>query len=321
MTLTAPHGVDLTDWFARHVPDGSTVEVEPALPGETHEAGVHIVGKKGLRVRFLQDGDRPHIVQRTDGSSAPIPAISGIAPNWPRKRVALGISGDHDDVRLYGPRIQGGNPYAGTSNAAYDVAWDAQHGIEVIGGRGCIVKDYTARDIFADFFYVGGNARDVILCGYDFDRNGRQGISATWVDGLLICGGRMDNVRRTFLDLEPNGVGQYVRNVEWATSTLGVSRLNFLSAVGRGDVSNVNVHDITMADTMALVCTAPLGQRRKSWTLSRVTATKPQGNTQGAAMLFTRVDGVTVADCNIALQPNRGMVVVKAVDCTGVAVS
>jgi hypothetical protein len=277
-TLTAPHGVDLTDWFARHVPDGATVLVEPALPGETHEAGVHIVDKRGLRVRFLADGDRPHVVQRTDGAAAPIPAVSGIATSWPRKRVALGISGDHDDVRLYGPHIQGGNPYAGLSDQAYRADLEGQHGIQVLGGRACVVKDAVVRDVFADFFYVGGAARDVILCGYDFDRNGRQGLSATAVDGLLVCGGRMDNVRRTCFDLEPPAAG------------------------------------------MALVCTPPAGARRQNWKLANVTATKPAGTPSGAAMVFTRVDGVTVTGCNIALAPNRGMTIAKTVDCTAVTV-
>lgn len=321
-TLTAPHGADLTDWFARHVPDGSTVNIEPALPGDNFEQGVHIGGKKNVSVFFIADGGKPHIVLTTDGSGVAPPAVSGIAPGWPRKRVALGVSGAHDNVRLYGPVIQGPNPNAGLADSAYVPALEAQHGVEVMGGRGCLVKDPVVRDVYGDFFYVGGGSYNTILCGFDFNRNGRQGISGTWADGLLICGGSMDNVRRSFFDFEVPAGGQYVRNVEVHDVTLGTSRLNFASALGAGDVSDINLHDITMADAMALQCTPPAaGVRRHNWTVTNVTSKQPAGSPSGASMIFDRVDGVNVHLCHVALQPGRNMVIAKTVTCTGVSVT
>lgn len=319
--LTAPHGGDLTDWFARHVPDGSTVYVEPAAPGDNFEQGVHVVGKKGVDVHFVPDGGKPHIVLKTDGSGVAPPAVSGIAPSWPRKRVALGVSGASDGVSLFGPVIQGPNPNAGLADVAYVPRLEAQHGIEIMAGKSTLVKDAVVRDVYGDFSYFGGGARNTILCGFDFDRNGRQGMSATWADGLLVCGGKMGNVRRTAFDFEPSSSGQYTRHVEIHDVELGESRGNFVSALGQGDVSDINIHDVSMTDTMALVCQPPVGVRRHNWTLTNVSSTKPQGTSSGAAMVFTRVDGVNVHLCHIALQAGRNMVIAKTVTCTGVDVT
>lgn len=319
-TLTAPHGADLTDWFARFVPDGSTVEFEPAEPGDDFESGVHIVDKKHVTVNFIPDGDKPHIVLKTDGSQATPPKVpGGYGWSWPRHRVALAVHGDHLAVRLNGPVIHGGNPHAGLGDDAYDPAYDAQHGIEVMGGQRFRCDGYVARDVRADFFYLGGGARDVLLHDFDFARNGRQGISVTNAANTTIALGHIHDVRRTVFDPEPNLASDVVSGLLIRDIEVGDHRLNLLSSYGHGDVSHVTVSSVQTSGTGSVQVRPPVGVRRRNWFFESVTATAPVGNPQGAAMQFTAIDGLTISNCDIALAQGRDMVLVHTSDCTGVA--
>ncbi len=80
-----------------------------------------------------------------------------------------------------------------------------------------VVEDVTAKECWGDGFYVGGAATKAItFCKVVADRNRRQGMSITSVDGLQIYDSVFKNTAGTEpeagLDIEPN-LGSTVTNV------------------------------------------------------------------------------------------------------------
>lgn len=232
------------------------------------------------------------------------------------------------DLTLNDPHVVGANPFAGTTDPAYDALYESQHAFEIRGGTNYTINNPVASDIYGDFIYLTDSAGwvdGVHINNVAFARNGRQGISVIAARNVVIDGGTLAEIRRTFCDIEPNTISQGAANINIGNLTVTNVRLNFLSSKGADAmVDGVTMHDIHMlgtAWTSALTAEInPPTIRRRNFTIRDCTAVNQYGTARGDSLHIVRVDGLTVTGCTQPMQAGRGMALVGAVNCTAVDV-
>jgi hypothetical protein len=163
-----------------------------------------------------------------------------------RTRSQLSIFGSQD-ITVRDLIVRGANPHAGVGEAAYQPEFEAQHAFSLHGDDGITLDRVQACDVYGDFVYIGGTAgtpsRNVTVEHSRFARNGRQGISITDGEDVLITGNEIDDVRRSVFDLEPNTRVDVVRRVRIEHNATGRAHNYWLANKGSG----VNIGDITIA--------------------------------------------------------------------------
>jgi hypothetical protein len=212
--------------------------------------------------------------------------------------------------------VKGANPAAGTGDAAYNSTKEAQHGFDFQGVAGVELDRVTVTDVYGDFVYLGkkvvtGGAwtSGVRIHDSHFERNGRQGISVTGAQDVVIERNWIGQTRRATFDLEPNGEGWGMRRVSIINNQVGPGRLNFVS--GHGGPSPVE--DVTISGNkltgkaMNMSFSAPAGTRRARIRVIDNVSDTGYGNTGGAAIYFARIDGIEVRGNVQRLQAGRNM--------------
>jgi hypothetical protein len=141
--------------------------------------------------------------------------------------------------------VRGANPHAGTSLDAYQPRYEAQHAFNLTGDDGVFLDQVQAYDTYGDFVYIGGPpgrpSHNVTVARSQFARSGRQGISITNADGVFITANRVDDVARSFIDIEPNIAVAEARDVQIVGNMTGAIRNYWLANKGVGS----NIGDIT----------------------------------------------------------------------------
>lgn len=148
----------------------------------------------------------------------------------------------------------GANPFAGLGDNAYSDSFEAQHAWNLGGVRGFEISDCTVSDIWGDFVYMtcpGGVGNRVCTDGRIHDntflRNGRQGCSNQGGINIRYDHNNVDQIRRAFFDLEPNGENQIIAGMEIDNNVFGSNRLLFIAASGGTHPSasqrDINVHN------------------------------------------------------------------------------
>jgi hypothetical protein len=212
--------------------------------------------------------------------------------------------------------VRGANPSAGTSDAAYDSTREAQHGFDFQGTAGIELDRVTVTDVYGDFVYLGkfvvdGGpwSRDVWIHDSHFERNGRQGISLTGAENVLIERNTIAETRRATFDLEPNGDGWGVRNLRIVHNTIGHGRLKFVASMGNGPVDDITIEGNTLVGR-ALDSTfmAPKGTRRFNLRIAGNTSDTWYGNPDGVTIYVVRYTGVRITGNTQPLPPNNGLV-------------
>jgi hypothetical protein len=162
-----------------------------------------------------------------------------------------------DNLVIRNLTIVGANPNAGMADAAWDPAHEFQHGIELDGVQGALLGQVKIYDVYGDFVYVGPAhpseglfipSRNVTIQNSRFKRNGRQGISVTYAEDVLIQNNHMGNCRRAWVAVEPPGAIFEVYRLTIQNNTVGPHRLNFFANAGRGP----NVGSIVIANNRTL---------------------------------------------------------------------
>lgn len=223
------------------------------------------------------------------------------------------------DLAIRNGKIKGPNPNAGTGEPAYVAALEAQHGVDISQSDGVEIANLTVNDIYGDFVYVGSGGRNVWAHHFTFDRNGRQGITVTNGQHVLVEDGSVANVRRSAFDLEPNFAADIVRDVKVRRCTVGAHRLNFLASKGVAAVmEDISFEDITGTAGFNAEILPPGTARRRNFSFVRCSTSAGYGAPSGVVLSFTNVDGLVVHDVHQPMQLNRNMYLLGVTNCTGV---
>jgi parallel beta-helix repeat protein len=255
--------------FVDSVPDGSTI-VFPA--GSVYRIDGMLVFRNRKGLTFEGNGA---VLRRYD------PGLSGTDGALFTREVRF-MSGGNLTIRNL--TIMGANPNAGMSNAAWDPAYEFQHGIELDGVQGALLDHVRIHDVYGDFVYLGMSqsegvqtpSRNVTIQDSRFERNGRMGISVDYAENTLIQNNYMGDCRRSWVDVEPTGATWQVRGLTIRNNTVGPHRLNFFANAGRGD----NVGDVVISGNR----TAP-GVAFGAITISRGDSSLAQGGYRGPYLI------------------------------------
>src|SRR4051812_11459823 len=141
--------------------------------------------------------------------------------------IVLVDGGSHIVLRQL--QIQGPHPNGGTSSDAYSPKREAQHGVQFQSATDVELDGMHISDVFGDFVYLGRTANHPSSAGTSrawihdstFERNGRQGISLTDAQDVVIERNHIRNTRRATIDLEPNADADTVDNVHILNNSVG----------------------------------------------------------------------------------------------------
>ncbi len=310
----------LTAFFAS-VPDGSVIAFQAG--GRYRVEGTLWLAD---RHRITIDGNGATIIAETDGSGVTPP--DALKHGWPRQRQHLLFTGG-EDIAVRNLTIHGANPHAGLGDSAYVASLEAQHGLAFLGVRGVRITGVDVSDVYGDFVYLGINGtgagewtHDVHLSDFRFERSGRQGVSVTGADSVVIEDGYIGDVRRSAIDLEPNTAAGGATHITFRRVTFGRHRLNWLASGGAGpSVGNVVFEDNRLVGAQFKVFVgASDGARRGPFRFVGNVGDTGDGNPQGVIMQFHWVDGLTVLDNYTPLQRLRNMALVGAWQSCGLDV-
>ncbi|WP_164821470.1 fibronectin type III domain-containing protein [Paenibacillus koleovorans] len=277
--------MELLDWI-NAVPDGSTLQFGP-------DACYQVEGSLYIRNRhnLVFDGNGATFQALTDGSgvAAPAPAYAHL---WPRNRAHWLVDGG-SSLTFRNMTVIGANPNAG-AHIGYVAALEQQPGFELDGVNGATVENTTVSDVYGDFVYVGGNAKNVVVQGNHFDRSGRMGIAITYGQYVTVSGNYIYNAGRSMIDLEPALAYQEIHHIKVTHNDIGPHRLTFFANKGAGgNISDVEIsyNEVTGTDINALVGIAEA--RRSNFKFNYNTGTGGFGSPHGA-LVFHNIDGIEV---------------------------
>jgi parallel beta-helix repeat protein len=141
-------------------------------------------------------------------------AVLRATPNSVERYAVVFINGV-SDVNITGGTIEGDRNFHKGATGEWGM------GIQLNGAKSIVIENMTIRDAWGDGVYIGGSAsvgssESVTICGLVSEQNRRQGLSAVYVNNLLVRDSVFKNTSGTRpelgLDIEPNP-GQTVKNV------------------------------------------------------------------------------------------------------------
>ena len=242
-------------------PDGPTVEVPSKID---HSCGSDVTAAlqsfltraaDNSTVAFAKDGcyrvdttltiDKHHRLD-IEGNGATLRA--GTVGDRDRRHLVVSSS---DDIIIRDLVVSGSNDRAGATADAYDPNLAFQHAFVLNGVHRVLLEHVAAGQLHGDFVYVGGNngspSSDVTVARSTFDGSGRQGISITDADRVLVVDNDIANAARSLIDLEPNTANQEARNVRISGNRTGAAVNFWLANKGAGDnIGPVEIDGNTM---------------------------------------------------------------------------
>ena len=152
-------------------------------------------------------------------------------------------------VTLKNMTVLGVNPKAGIFEGSYDRAYEYQHGYSIEGTQGAALENVKAYDVYGDFVavhhderfnpYTTDPARNITIRNAHFARSGRQGVSPTNVEGLLLESSYLGDVNMNAVDVELDFDEAKGRDIRIVGNTFGPVRFSVLANVGAGVDPNV----------------------------------------------------------------------------------
>jgi hypothetical protein len=302
--------------YLASVPDGSSIQL-PAGARYRAEGTVFLRYRRNLTI----EGNNALIFATTDGSGMTPPP--GYVRDWPRNRYQVEIRGGSGIV-IRNLKVRGANPHAGIGDEAYVSALEAQHGFAIQGATDIELDRVSVSDVYGDFVYIGGDddewSRDIHIHDSHFERNGRQGITVTKGQGVLIERCYIGDTRRATFDLEPPGITGGALDVVIRDNEIGEGRLKFVAAAGAGPNISFTVENNTLHRPMTIVVDTPPEYRRGPIRVVGNTSDQAIGSPH-AVLRFFRVDGVEVRNNHQPIQDWRDQTFVMACESTAVDVA
>lgn len=238
MSITVPESIDPTGAadvtlpllkFFSSVPDGETLSF-PANARYRIEGVLYLENRHGLTF----EGNGATFFASTIGNEI-APPNQVYRPNWPRKRAQFVFVGG-GGITLRNLTIRGSHRNGGT-DGDYVAALEGQHGVVLMSVEGAELDRVTITDVYGDFVYLGGKrgewSRNIHVHDSHFATNGRQGIAITGAEDVLIEGNYLGDMRRTAIDVEPNGEMGGTRRLTLRNNTFGDIRLSFFAGHGK----------------------------------------------------------------------------------------
>ena len=280
--------------------------VDAEIRGWLAQVPDHAVARFAAGGCYGQDGPI-ELVDRTgltiDGNGATFKALtqgSNVRRNW---RLQGGSA-----ITLKNMTVRGANPRGGILEGAYNPSFEFQHGYSVEGTQGATLDNVQAFDVYGDFVAIHHDerynpvttapARNITIRNARFERNGRQGISPTNVEGFVLENSYLGSVNMNAIDIELDFNEGRVTGVKIVGNTFGSVRFSLLGNVGAGYepiVGDITLDRNTMVGPL-ISCRPPVyvetpdGLRRAGYTV-----TNNRLLAYGDAFDFTGTRNVTVA--------------------------
>jgi hypothetical protein len=205
------------------------------------------------------------------------------------------------DITVRNMRVKGTNTVSDIGKpgfGSYLVDFEFEHAFSILGVQGIVMTHLSADAIWGDGLYFAGSdyARDpttnVRVSNVTVDRNGRQAVALSNIDGGLFEKVRILHSRRAGYDLEPPPGN--VRNIEIRDSYIN-SHLHAFSSAGHGDVSNIEIHhNVVDGYSVPWVYVKDsYGLRRHDWSVHDNTVLRLMGSPM-PMLYFVKVDNVAV---------------------------
>lgn len=129
---------------------------------------------------------------------------------------------------------------------AYRPYWELEHAFNIINSQNITIENSEVFGVWGDGVYIGQSVTNpsdnITLRNMHIRFVGRQGVGVSDARNILIDNIWVDKGRRSGIDLEPFHSDGFATDVEVRNSTIDV-HLTAFAAGGRGDVSNVNIHN------------------------------------------------------------------------------
>jgi hypothetical protein len=219
---------------------------------------------------------------------------------------------------------------ANTVSGFHDTTLQHQHAFDLLGASGVEIDHANASDLYGDCVYIGlGWVGTVKSWSSNIDvhdmtctRNGRMGVAVTAGRDVVVERSSFSEIALSVFVIEPNGAGFGARNITFTNNKIGTVYDYAFVAAGDGPVDGVTVTNNTLSGAaMHMAVLPPPGQRRSNITITGNQSDAGFYNTNGAAMDFARVDGLTVKQNTALLSaPNMALASVTAscaVDISG----
>jgi hypothetical protein len=286
---------DVTDQlqeFLSSVPDGATIVFPPKATFRV-EGSLLLIGRQGLTI----EGNGAMVFATTDGSQIVPP--TRLKHKWPRKRAHLIFDGGGNIV-VRDLEIRGAHPNPG-ADGEYVAALEGQHGIVLRGVQGAEIDRVRITDVYGDFMYLGGGVtdsvrqwtRNVHIHDSHFERNGRQGFGITGAEDVLIEDNYIGEVKRTALDVEPNGNGGGAIGLTVRDNHFGAIHGHWLAAHGKvGTVRDITLERNVLNAKMR-VSTNSIGPRRSNFRIVDNVSDRMVGS-PAPLMTLHLIDGLEV---------------------------
>lgn len=201
--------------------------------------------------------------------------------------------------------------------ASYVREYEFEHGFAFHACRRVIVEDCSTYGTFGDGLYISNKgSRNIQVSRLLVENNGRQGVSVSRGNNVLLQGIRIANSRRAGFNLEPDISEARVRNVEIRDSFVNSLLIPF-SAYGRGDVSNILIRRNRIRHSGAWVFVeAADGTRRQAWRVRNNTVLNWIG-TPRAALVFKKVDDIRILGNVSPISPGQSGLAISFDNCKG----
>jgi hypothetical protein len=210
------------------------------------------------------------------------------------------------------------NPKDTDGFPAYVPYWELEHAFDLRGCKNVVLENLSTFGTWGDGVYIGGKpaSENIRILNCHLKWAGRQGIAmANHCRNILIDGVRIDNAKRSAIDMEPHTSDGIVQGVEIRNSAL-FGFLNAVAAGGRGDVSDVYIHDNTYRGT-TLRCYGKENLRRKNWRwINNRRETGWYSSPLGAA-IFSYVDNVQYEGNYDPITETQSRIGVELNNCEG----
>ena len=310
---------DLNRFFAS-VPDGSKVVFAQEKIYRIEET-LRIKHKTNLII----DGNNCQFVTETIGKER-LNSKGRPIKNSQRSRVHLSIE-NCQMLKIANLKIVGPHKAGGAADSAYVRRLEAQHGVNVYASKNILIDNVDIRYVYGDCIYIGDgkgqfSSDSILIKNSFFGFNGRQGIALTYASAIVIDSCEFSQIRRTHIDLETNNVKASVKDVTISNCTFGISRLNWISAVGGGNTSDIYVVNNTIVNKPPTVTIGTIRFSNfgpfyfRDNTANAVTATG-----HGAVWRLTNVNGFYAVENQVVVKGSRKMYLVSMARCTDVYVN
>ncbi len=206
---------------------------------------------------------------------------------------------------IQGPNATGGWKDDGDCKGG---AYEAQHGIQVVGSKNIRIENLDISNVYGDFIYVNRSS-NVWIDNVKGHHNCRQGIAVVNANHVLIENSDLFEIRRSSIDLENNGKKQQIEDIVIRNNKFGRSRFSTLTAGGGGDVRRVFFHDNKLYDEpFAAYLKGNRNNDREQFYFYNNTSDAPMGVIRGGHISgHGIVKKIYAFDNQITSQKNRNM--------------